>query len=226
MPAPLAVLRHFLLQLPGFGEGRGAALQQPLHQQPEPEGDRQQTGSQQHVAPARLRRLSVSVSSDLVWDISFRVVSGGCGTTPFADRPSRPSSLQMLTTPPRSTEVRRFSFSFFLPPFQMSVLALLLDKIQFICLPVSLPLHPQLRWGTISSLIQCCRLTLEPLHTTRCWLRATVSRSPPQVSHLQRFFFFSCLHSVSFFLKDPPFLTQCFVFFECGALSLSSYYLS
>lgn len=115
MPAPLAVLRHFFLQLPGLGEGRGAALQQPLHQQPEPQGDRQQTGSQQRAAPARLHRLSVSVSSDLVWDISFRVVSGGCGTTPFADRRSRPSSLQMLTTPPRSTEVRRFSFFFFLP---------------------------------------------------------------------------------------------------------------
>lgn len=117
MPAPLAVLRHFLLQLTGLGEGRGAALQQPLHQQPEPEGDRQQTGSQQRAAPARLHHLSVSVGSDLLWDMSFRVVSGGCGTTPFADRPSRPSSLQMLTTPPRSTEVRRFSF--FLPPFQM-----------------------------------------------------------------------------------------------------------
>lgn len=151
----------------------------------------------------RLCRLSVSVGSDLVWDISFRVVSGGCGTTPFADRPSRPSSPQMLTTPPRSTEVRRFSFLlFFLPPFQMSALAPLLDKIQFICLPVSLPLHPQLRWGTISSLIQCCRLTLEPLPTTRCWLRATVSRSPPQVSHLQGFFlFFSCFHS---FFKGSP----------------------
>lgn len=102
-----------------------------------------------------------------------------------------------------------FFLFFFLPPFQMSALAPLLDKIQFICLPVSLPLHPQLHWGTISSLIQCCRLTLEPLLTTRCWLRATVSRSPPQVSHLLAFFFVSS-HACTPFLKDPPFLTQYF----------------
>lgn len=81
----------------------------------------------------------------------------------------------------------------------MSASAPLLDKIQFICLPVSLPLHPQLRWGTISSLIQCCRLTLEPLPTTRCWLRATVSRSPPQVSHLQGFFSFLLMLALLFF---------------------------
>lgn len=44
-----------------------------------------------------------------------------------------------------------------------------------------LALHLQLLWGTISSLIQFCRLMLEPLLMTQCWPRDTINPSPPQV---------------------------------------------
>lgn len=50
-----------------------------------------------------------------------------------------------------------------------------------------LTLHAQLLWGTISSLIQCYRLMLEPLPMTRCWPRDTINPLPPQVHSITTF---------------------------------------
>ena len=64
-------------------------------------------------------------------------------------------------------------------------------RVAFLCwsrmLYLFLSLSPQLLWGTISLLIQCCRLMLEPLLMTRCWPRDTTNPSPPQVHYIATF---------------------------------------
>lgn len=202
MPASLAVLCHFLFQLSGLRERCCPALQQSLHQQPESASYSQQTGTIQYTVSTMFIFVSESgLTLCGIFLIQSRI-RRMWNDTVRRQTESSFIAADVNNTPTLNRGKHNCSFL-----FNLSIAQSVVQEC-YIYFSPSLTHYPQLRWETISLLIQCCKLMLEPLLMTRCWPRDTINPSPPQVhsvlclcfqmcrtSYLYLFMFYLCTHS-------------------------------